>query len=269
MHGRAVHDAKRLLAVALLCLTALAMAQDVLPIPPLKGRVIDQTRTLSATQADALTAKLAAIEQRFGTQIVVLLVPSTQPEDIAAYAQRVGDGWKIGRREVGDGLLIVVAKDDRTVRIEVAKALEGAVPDLMARRIIDEQIVPLFRVGQFAVGLNHAVDAIEQRIADERLPQPAYQMGSPNLQWLWVVAAMLAALLVMLGIGAWRSRRSTARTVPQRKVPQRSLADANTGPDVDRYESSSSSSDSSGSASGSFSSGGGGDFGGGGASGKW
>ncbi|MCV5942358.1 TPM domain-containing protein, partial [Escherichia coli] len=82
-------------------------------------------------------AKLQALETELGSQIVVLMVPSTAPEDIASYAHRVADTWKIGRREVGDGLLIVVAKDDRRVRIEVAKALEGAIPDLMARRVID------------------------------------------------------------------------------------------------------------------------------------
>jgi uncharacterized protein len=126
------------LVLAALCLwagSAATFAQDVRPVPPLSGPVIDQTGTLTAAQTSALSAKLAALEQNQGSQVVVLVVPTTQPEDIAAYAQRVGDQWKIGRREVGDGLLIVVAKNDRKVRIEVAKALEGAVPDLAARQI--------------------------------------------------------------------------------------------------------------------------------------
>ncbi len=106
-------------------------------MPALTARVIDQTGTLDASQRDALEAKLRAFEEAAGPQIVVLMVPSTQPEDIAAYAFRVADNWKIGRREVGDGVLVVVAKNDRRLRIEVAKALEGAIPDLAARQIID------------------------------------------------------------------------------------------------------------------------------------
>ena len=98
--------------------------------------MIDQTGTLSAAQQQALADKLTAIETKRGSQIVVLMVASTQPEDIAAYGQRVADQWKIGRLAVGDGLLIVVAKNDHRVRIEVAKALEGAVPDLAAKQII-------------------------------------------------------------------------------------------------------------------------------------
>ena len=138
--------------LALWCFVAAAHAQDVLPVPPLSAPVIDQTATLDEAQRAALIAKLAAIEQQTGSQIVVLMVPSTQPEDIAAYSQRVGDSWKIGRRDIGDGLLIVVAKSDRRVRIEVAKALEGAVPDLAAKRIIDAQISPAFRAGDYAGG---------------------------------------------------------------------------------------------------------------------
>ena len=100
------------------------------------------------------------------------MVPSTAPEDIAAYAQRVGDAWKIGRRDVGDGLLIVVAKDDRRVNIETAKALEGAMPDLAARQIIDRAIVPAFRAGDYAGGLDAAVDQLMARIQGEALPRP-------------------------------------------------------------------------------------------------
>ena len=116
----------------------------------LAGRVIDATGTLTPEQVRALDERLAAIELQRGSQVVVLIVASTQPEDIAAYAQRVADRWKIGRREVGDGVLVVVAKDDRRVRIEVAKALEGAIPDLAASRIIEQTIVPAFRAGDFA-----------------------------------------------------------------------------------------------------------------------
>lgn len=150
-----------------------AAAQDVLPVPALSARVIDQTGTLEPAQREQLEARLAAFEQSKGTQIVVLLVPSTQPEDIAAYAQRVADSWKIGRRDIGDGLLIVVAKNDRRVRIEVAKTLEGAVPDIAARHIIDEALVPFFRQGDFAGGLNAAVDQLSARVRGEALPPVA------------------------------------------------------------------------------------------------
>ena len=147
--------------------------QDVQAVPPLNGRVEDRTATLSAAQLRALTGKLEAIEKRGGSQVVVLIVESTQPEDIAAYAQRVAAQWKLGRREVGDGLLIVVAKGDRRARIEVAKALEGAVPDLAASRVIEQQMTPAFRNGDYAGGLNAAVDRLALLIANEALPAPS------------------------------------------------------------------------------------------------
>lgn len=165
-----------LLTLALLWAAA-AAAQSVLPVPPLAGRVIDQTATLKPEQAAALDAKLAAFEAEAGPQIVLLLVPATAPEDIAAYAQRVADQWKIGRRAVGDGVLLVVAKDERAVRIEVAKALEGAIPDLAARQIIDRSLLPALRAGDYAGGLNAAVDQLMARIRGEGLPTPAPRAG--------------------------------------------------------------------------------------------
>lgn len=141
-------------------------------MPVLTASVIDQSGTLSAAQVGALEAKLAGYERTLGTQIVVLIVPSTQPEDIADFTQRVGDAWKIGRKDVGDGLLIVVAKNDRRVRIAPAKTLEGAIPDLAARQIIDRVIVPAFRADDYAGGLNAAVDQLVARIRGEALPLP-------------------------------------------------------------------------------------------------
>ena len=145
---------------------------DVRPVPPLSGHVIDQTATLSSEEAQALEAKLMAFEKARGTQLIVLIVPSTQPEDIAAYGYRVGDTWKVGRRGVGDGLLLIVAKQDRRVRIEVAKALEGAVPDLAANQIIERAIKPAFKAGDYAGGLNQGVDHLIARIQGENLPLP-------------------------------------------------------------------------------------------------
>ncbi|MBE7367051.1 TPM domain-containing protein [Ramlibacter pallidus] len=150
-----------------------AAAQGVLPVPELTARVIDQTGTLDPIQRKGLEDKLAAFEQKKGSQMAILLVPTTAPEDIASYANRVGNAWKIGRRDVGDGILLIVAKDDRKVRIEVAKTLEGAVPDLAASRIIDEAITPRFRQGDFAGGLNAAADQLIARVTGEALPAPA------------------------------------------------------------------------------------------------
>ncbi len=163
----------------------LAPAQDVQPVPALSARVIDQTGTLAPDQRAALESKLAAFEAASGPQIVLLLVNNTAPEDIAAYAQRVADSWKIGRRDVGDGVLLVVSKGDRRVRIEVAKALEGAIPDLAARQIIDSAVRPAFRADDYAGGLNAAVDQIQARIKGEGLPSPGPRGGGaqPGLQW--------------------------------------------------------------------------------------
>lgn len=158
------------------------LAQGVLPVPALTARVIDTTGTLDAIQLKGLDDKLAAFEKDKGTQIAFLLVPSTLPEDISSYANRVANDWKIGRKGVGDGVLLVVAKNDRKVRIEVAKTLEGAVPDLAARQIIDAAITPNFRKDDYAAGLQAAADMLITRIKGETLPVPpaAQQQRSPG-----------------------------------------------------------------------------------------
>lgn len=155
------------------------------PVPPLNARVTDQTATLSTAQREALENKLAAVEQAQGSQIVILIVPATAPEDIAAYAHRVSSQWKVGRQDVGDGVLLLVAKNERQVRIEVARALEGAIPDLAAYRIIDQAIRPAFKAGDYAGGLNTAVDQLQALIKGEQLPAPkaSAQRGNPGSQW--------------------------------------------------------------------------------------
>lgn len=155
------------------------------PVPPLSARITDQTNTLDAAQRAALNDKLAAFEREAGPQVAVLMVASTQPEDITDFTQRVGDAWKIGRRDIGDGLLVVIAKNDRRVRIAPAKALEGAVPDLAARQIIDQQMAPAFRQGDYAGGLNRGLDALMARVRGEHLPPPqargaADRSGAPD-----------------------------------------------------------------------------------------
>jgi uncharacterized protein len=166
--------ARRWIAPLLLgVLPLVVLAQNLLPVPALGARVIDQTGSLSADQQAALEAKLAAFEQAKGSQIVMLMVPTTQPEDIASYANRIGNAWKIGRKDVGDGVLLVVAKNDRKVRIEVAKTLEGALPDLAAKQVIDTAITPAFKRGDFAGGLDAAADQLIARIKGEALPDPS------------------------------------------------------------------------------------------------
>lgn len=161
-------------AIFLIAMTlGVAHAQSPLAVPALTGRVIDQTGTLDAAQRGQLDASLAAFEQKKGTQIVVLMVPTTAPEDIASYANRVANDWKLGRKDVGDGVLVIVAKNDRKMRIEVAKTLEGAVPDLAAARIIDEQMKPRFQQNDFAGGLSAAIDQLTARISGEALPEVA------------------------------------------------------------------------------------------------
>jgi uncharacterized protein len=173
--GRRTAAAMLLALVALLPPAAAAadarLPDGTLAVPPL-ARVTDTTGTLDAGQKQALEAKLAAFEKGRGTQVAVVMVGSTQPEPLSDFAQRIGDAWKIGRHEVGDGLLVVVAKDDRRVWIAVAKALEGAVPDLAAARVIREQITPRFRQGDFAGGIGAGLDSLFRLIEGEGLPQP-------------------------------------------------------------------------------------------------
>lgn len=183
-----------------------AQAQGLRPVPALTARVIDQTGTLDAAQVQDLEARLAALEQAKGSQVVVLMVPSTAPEDIASYANRVGNAWKIGRKDVGDGVLLIVAKNDRKVRIEVAKTLEGAIPDLMARRIIDGALTPAFRQGDFAGGVGAAVDQIAALVRGEALPAPVQRSkgGAGVAGFQWFDLAVFLFFLVPIGGGMAR-----------------------------------------------------------------
>lgn len=162
-----------------------APAQQPVAVPPLTARVIDQTGTLSPGEQASLDGKLAALEARKGSQIAVLVVPTVQPEAIEQYALRVAESWKLGRKGVDDGLLLLVAKDDRQVRIEVGYGLEGAIPDATANRVIDEYIVPRFREGDYAGGIAAGVDRLAGLVEGEPLPAPkpraAPQAGLENL----------------------------------------------------------------------------------------
>jgi uncharacterized protein len=179
-----------------------ALAQQA--VPTLTGHVIDTTSTLGAQQSQQLESKLSAFEQSTGTQIVLLLVSSTQPEDIASYANRVSNSWKIGRKEVGDGLLLLVVKNDHKVRIEVAKTLEGAIPDLAAKRIIDQSITPHFKQDDFAGGLDAAADQIMARIHGEALPAPTSAPGGGKAGFRWMDLAIFAFFAVPIVGGVAR-----------------------------------------------------------------
>jgi uncharacterized protein len=141
-------------------------------VPPLVSRVTDLTGTLSGEAVNRLETKLAAFETQKGSQIVVLIVPTTQPEEIEQYGIRVADAWKVGRKGVDDGAILLVAKNDRRVRIEVGTGLEGALPDAIANRIIDETIAPHFKLGDYDGGVEAGVDRMVSVIDGEPLPEP-------------------------------------------------------------------------------------------------
>jgi uncharacterized protein len=185
------------LALAALLAGALAWAQAPAPVPPYKARVVDLTGTLSAAQAQALEGSLREFEQRKGSQIAVLIVPTVRPESIEQYSIRVAEAWKSGRRNVDDGLIVVVAKNDREARIEVGRGLEGVVPDIIASRVIREIITPRFQAGDFYGGLSQATQALMKRIEGEPLPAPERRggpgaRGAPDFQGTFVILLILA-----------------------------------------------------------------------------
>jgi uncharacterized protein len=147
-------------------------------IPELSSRVTDLTQSLSAAEQAQLEQKLAAFEAKKGSQIALLIVPTTQPEDIAQYSIRVVEKWKIGRDKVDDGLLVLVAKNDRKMRIEVGYGLEGAIPDLYAKRIISEVISPRFKQGDFYGGLDAGLNSLISLVEGEALPAPTGSKSS-------------------------------------------------------------------------------------------
>ena len=163
----------RAATAALLCLAAgLAFAQALVPVPPLTGRVIDLTGILSGDAVNRIESELAALETRKGSQIVVLVVPTTHPEEIEQYGIRAAEQWKLGRKGVDDGAILLVAKDDRRVRIEVGYGLEGALPDATANRIVDETIAPHFKLGDYDGGIEAGVKQMIAVVNGEPLPEP-------------------------------------------------------------------------------------------------
>jgi uncharacterized protein len=157
-----------------LLLAALVVRADV-AVPALAARVTDLTGTLTGGAVARIESKLADLEAKKGAQIAVLIVPTTQPEDIEQYGIRVEEAWKLGRKGVDDGAYLVVAKNDRRVRIEVGYGLEGALPDAIANRIIEETITPHFKQGDFDGGVEAGVDRMIAVVNGEPLPAPDHK----------------------------------------------------------------------------------------------
>jgi uncharacterized protein len=190
----------RVLLAAVLHFAVPPAGADV-PVPPLTARVTDLTATLTSDQRAALEQKLAALEARTGSQVAVLLVPTTQPETVEQYAIRVFDQWKLGRKGVDDGVLLLVAKNDRKLKIEVGYGLEGAIPDAIAKRIMDEDIVPLFKQGNFYGGISAGTDRVSKLIEGESMPPPR-RTAAPGSGWStetlfigFIILAMASQLL--------------------------------------------------------------------------
>ena len=173
---------------ALLCLilSGHGWTEQFVAIPMLSARVTDLTGTLTAAQHTALESATAAIEREKGAQVAILMLPTTQPETIEQFGIRLAEAWKIGRGGVGrsdvdDGVIVVVAKDDRKMRIEVGYGLEGVIPDAVAKRIVAENMAPKFREGYFAGGLDAAVAALGGLIRGESLPGPQPEPAPANV----------------------------------------------------------------------------------------
>ncbi len=188
------------LLVCLLALLPAAWGQELTQVPALKARVTDLTGALAPDQAARLEQKLAAFEARKGSQIAVLIVPTTNPESIDQYSIRVAEQWKLGRKGVDDGALLLVAKDDRALRIEVGYGLEGALPDAIAKRIIEDIVVPRFKSGDFYGGIDAGVDAMIKVVDGEALPPPEKQWRAPgnfntgNLHSLFIIGIILVVV---------------------------------------------------------------------------
>jgi uncharacterized protein len=192
--------ASLILAIALVLTLAIPAFADV-AVPQLTGRVVDQTGTLSSSDVASLSQKLRDFEARKGSQIAVLIVPTTQPESIEQFSIRVAEAWKIGRKKIDDGAILVVAKNDRHLRIEVGYGLEGALTDVTARRIIDEVITPKFRAGDFAGGISGGVDRMIRVIDGEPLPVPSPTVSFGSLDDLAPV--FLVTLFASIGVGGF------------------------------------------------------------------
>lgn len=195
-----------LAALCFALLPLLGWSADEVALPALSERVTDLTGTLSAEDRAGLTASLAALEKDKGAQVAIVLLPTTQPESIEQFGIRLAEAWKIGRKGVDDGVIVIVAKNDRRMRIEVGYGLEGAIPDAIAKRIVAEQMAPRFREGDFAGGLRSTVAMLEKAIRGEPLPAPVVQTAPSGvdsgdaLTFLLIVFFMAGVIRSMFGL---------------------------------------------------------------------
>lgn len=196
---------RAILAAALLCFAVFTASAEV-AVPPLKARVTDLTGTLSAERIAELDRQLAAFEAKKGAQIAVLMVSTVQPETVEQYAVRAFEQWKLGRKGVDDGVLLVIAKNDRKLRIEVGYGLEGALTDATSKRIISDDIVPQFQRGDFAGGVTAGVSRIISVVGGEALPppQPTAAPRSGNLPFNpeWLIAGFVLFAIINRGLRA-------------------------------------------------------------------
>lgn len=204
----------RVCAVAALLGYALHAGAAGVGVPALKSRVTDLTGTLPAQQVVQLEQRLAAFEKEKGAQVAVLMVPTVQPESIEEYAVRAFEQWKLGRKSLDDGVLLVIAKNDRKLRIEVGYGLEGALNDATAKRIISEDIVPHFKGGDFAAGVDAGVTRILRVVGGEPLPPPAATPGGPATGFpfdpTWLIAAFFFVFPLIRLLRAWLGRLPAA-----------------------------------------------------------
>lgn len=187
-----------LLALLLTGLTSIGAALAEVAVPPLTQRVTDLTGTLDTQQIHGLESRLAEFEKNKGAQLAVLIVPTTQPETIEQFGIRVVEAWKLGRKGVDDGALLLVAKDDHALRIEVGYGLEGALNDATSNRIIDEIIVPYFKRGDFYTGIESGLEAMMQVVNGEPLPPPqkrASASGKYDIETLLFIAFILVVVV--------------------------------------------------------------------------
>jgi uncharacterized protein len=285
---------KKLSFLAVLLLLTLLTVQAALPLPELNSRVTDETGTLSDYEIQLLENKLKLLEDSTGSQIVVVMIPSTGSESIEEYSIRLAEQWKIGRKGVDDGIILLIAKNDRKLRIEVGYGFEGALPDAVAARIINEIITPDFRNGDFADGIRAGTDALIRIAYGESfaLPPSAKPSGSGISDILILIIFLISAVafvvlvvkfkfkailsiagvaaVTMLIFAGWAAALGAFFMIMI--FNSMVLAVFSGGSGSSSYSSGSSySSSSSGWSSGGSSgfSGGGGSFGGGGASGSW
>jgi len=191
---------RALIAICFLLLSSLAGAQSLQAVPALSARVIDQTATLSADQRARLETKLSAFERQKGAQIAVLIVASAAPESIEQYALRVVEAWKLGRKGVDDGALLLVAKNDRKLRIEVGYGFEGALNDATAKRTISETIAPRFKEGDFYGGVDAGVEAIIKVVGGENLPPPKAASAGDGVDFETLIFVGFILIFVVGGV---------------------------------------------------------------------